>query len=41
VIKGEFSAPLLQSSVSRDSSENILRCWFIAQETYRQCFCCL
>ncbi len=32
--KAEFSAPLLQSSVSRDPSEIILLCWFCAQETF-------
>ncbi len=29
----EFSASLLQSSVSRDPSEIITICWFAAQET--------
>ncbi len=32
VIKAEFSASLLQSSVSHDSPEIILICWFAAQE---------
>jgi len=32
--KAEFSASLLQSSVSHDPSENILMCWFAAQETF-------
>jgi len=32
--KAEFSASLLQSSVSHDSSEIILICWFAAQETF-------
>ncbi len=31
VIKAEFSASLLQSSVSHDPSELILICWFAAQ----------
>jgi len=30
VSKAEFSAPLLQSSVSHDPSEIILICWFDA-----------
>ncbi len=30
----EFSASLLQSSVSHDPSEIILICWFAAQETF-------
>ncbi len=30
----EFSASLLQSSVSHDSSEIILICWIYAQEIY-------
>ncbi len=34
VIKAEFSASLLQSSVSHDPSEIILICWFDAQETF-------
>ncbi len=34
VIKAEFSASLLQSSVSHDPSEIILICWFAAQETF-------
>ncbi len=34
VIKAEFSASLLQSSVSHDSSEIILIYWFAAQETF-------
>ncbi len=34
VIKAVFSASLLQSSVSHDSSEIILICWFAAQETF-------
>jgi len=29
-----FSASLLQSSVSHDPSEIILVCWFCAQETF-------
>ncbi len=33
MIKAEFSASLLQSSVSHDPSEIIL-CWFAAQETF-------
>ncbi len=33
VIKAVFPASLLQSSVSYDPSEIILRCWFAAQET--------
>ncbi len=32
--KAEFSASLLQSSVSHDPSEIILICWFNAQETF-------
>ncbi len=32
MIKAEFSASLLQSSVSHDPSEIILICWFAAQE---------
>ncbi len=32
--KGEFSLSLLQSSVSNDSSEIILICWFAAQERF-------
>ncbi len=31
--KAEFSASLLQSSVSHDPSEIIIICWFAAQET--------
>jgi len=34
VIKAEFSASLLQSSVSHDPSEIILIWWFDAQETF-------
>ncbi len=34
VIKAEFSASLLQTSVSHDPSEIILICWFAAQETF-------
>jgi len=34
VIKAEFSASLLQSSVSHDPSEIILICRFDAQETF-------
>ncbi len=34
VIKAEFSASLLQSSVSHDPSEIILICWFAAQKTF-------
>jgi len=33
VVKAEFSASLLQSSVSHDPSQIII-CWFAAQETY-------
>jgi len=33
VIKAEFSASLLQSSVSHYPLEIILICWFAAQET--------
>jgi len=33
VIKAEFSASLLQSSVSHDPSEIILICWFDVYET--------
>ncbi len=32
--KAEFSASLLQFSVSHDPSEIILICWFAAQETF-------
>ncbi len=32
--KVEFSAALLQSSVSRDPSEINLICWFASQETF-------
>ncbi len=32
--KAEFSASLLQSSVSCDPSEIIIKCWFSAQETF-------
>jgi len=32
--KAEFSASLLQSSVSHDSSEISVICWFVAQETF-------
>jgi len=32
--KAEFSASLLQSSVSHDPSEIILICWFAARETF-------
>jgi len=32
--KTEFSASLLQSSVSHDPSEIILICWFGGQETF-------
>ncbi len=32
--KVDFSASLLQSSVSHDPSEIILICWFDAQETF-------
>ncbi len=32
--KAEFSASLLQSSVSHDPSEIIQICWFAAQETF-------
>ncbi len=34
MIKVEFSASLLQSSVSHDPSEIILISWFAAQETF-------
>ncbi len=34
VIKAEFSASLLQSSVSHDPSEIILIYWFAARETF-------
>ncbi len=34
VIKSEFSASLLQSSVSHDPSEIILICWLAVQETF-------
>ncbi len=34
MIKAEFSATLLQSSVSHDPSEIILICWFAAQDTF-------
>ncbi len=34
MIKAEFSASLLQSSVSHDPSEIILICWFAAYETF-------
>ncbi len=34
VIKDEFLASLLQSSVTHDLSEIILICWFAAQETF-------
>ncbi len=34
MIKAEFSASFLQSSVSHDHSEIILICWFDAQETF-------
>ncbi len=34
MIKAEFSASLLQSSVSHDPSEIILICRFAAQETF-------
>jgi len=34
VIKAEFSASLLQSSVSHDLSEITLIWWFAAQETF-------
>ncbi len=34
MIKAEFSASLLQSSVSHDPSEIMLICWFAAQETF-------
>ncbi len=34
MIKAEFSASLLQSSVSHDPSEIILISWFAAQETF-------
>ncbi len=46
MIKAEFSASLLQSSVSHDPSEIILISWFDAQENYyyyqcRKQLCCL
>ncbi len=34
MMQAEFSASLLQSSVSHDPSEIILICWFAAQETF-------
>ncbi len=34
MIKAEFLASLLQSSVSHDPSEIILICWFAPQETF-------
>ncbi len=34
MIKDEFSASLLQSSVSHDPSEIIIICWFAVQETF-------
>ncbi len=34
MIKTQFLASLLQSSVSHDPSEIILICWFAAQETF-------
>ncbi len=34
MIKAEFSASFLQSSVSHDPSEIILICWLAAQETF-------
>ncbi len=37
--KAEFSASLLQSSVSHDPSEIILISWFYAQETFIIIFC--
>jgi len=37
-VKAEFSASLLQSSVSHDPSLIIILCWFATQETlYYQC----
>ncbi len=33
-VKSEFSASLLQSSLSHDPSEIILICWFTAQEAF-------
>ncbi len=39
VIKAEFSASLLQSSVSHDPSEIILICQFAAQE--KKMYCCV
>ncbi len=33
-MKAEFSASLLQSSVSRDPSEIIIKSWFGGQETF-------
>jgi len=32
--KAEFSASLLQSSVSHDPSEILIICWFDAQDTF-------
>ncbi len=32
--KAEFSAALLQSSVSHDPSEMILICWYVDDETF-------
>jgi len=32
--KSEFSASLLQSSVSHDPSKIMMICWFDAQETF-------
>ncbi len=34
MIKAAFSASLLQSSVSHNPSEIILKCWFASQETF-------
>ncbi len=43
--KAEFSVSLLQASVSHDSLEIILICWFAAQEAFlliiNEIFCCL
>ncbi len=36
MLAAEFSASLLQFSVSLDPSEIILMCWFGAQETFNK-----
>jgi len=38
MFKAEFSASLLQSSVSHDPSEISLTCWFAAQEHLKDRF---